>query len=776
MEIIIKTHIMRLLIVIVSLHICLFSCSAAHTVTESKTKQTVESITPTTLPEQVVVRRTEFGVPHIYADNMKAAGFALGYVQMEDYGERVAELLLRARGEWAKYNELEGNNLSRAIDSDASNRRNYLRAVETWQKLEPDTRHFLEGFAKGVNRYIELHPNEFDEWTKPHYTGYDVHARNIVSPGAGTVRSFLSAHERHKEEKEVDRAEASSSVNESKNETENIWARLAAEATDMNPDDGSNVWAFAPERTASGNAILMRNPHLSWEAGYYEARVKVPGKIDFYGDFRIGNALGIIGGFNKRLGWATTNNNPDLDEIYSFDADPERPDHFLLDGTSIPITREKVTVEFKHGNATAAETREFLTTPYGPVILREGGKIYIIRAAGDGEFRTGEQFLKMMKAGNFEEWKDAMKIRARVSSNITYADADGNIYYVWNATMPDRPHEAGGDTMAVHVTRSDQMWLDILEWDALPRHKNPKGGYLRNENDPFHFTNLYEVLEPENFPSYFPEPQMRLRSQISHELIHNDNVFTLEDVVELKHDMKMLLADRVKGDLVKAVRNSNPSGEIAEAITLIEEWDNTVARHSRGGVLFETWWNRYVSTADEERVSPTPESAGFAATPEKLFSEPWTYEKPVTTPYGLADLERAAEVFEWAVEEAKNRFGHWNLAWGEVHRAVIGDIDVPVGGCPGLRGCFRVLGFRQHRDDEKKREVQRGDGWVFAVEFGETPRAFSILAYGQSIKEDSPHYNDQLVIFANNEMTPVAFTDKEVEEQLIIEYRPGAEK
>jgi len=774
-----KFFVMRHSPVFFILFISLLSCSAVRPAAEEE-KIPEKTVSPDGgLWEQVVIRRTDFGVPHIYGENIKAAGYALGYLQMEDYGEPVAEMLLKARGEWAKFNELHGNELSSALDSDAANRRNYKRAVETWQKLEQDTRDILEGFAKGVNRYIELNPEEFDDWVKPHFTGYDVHARNIYTAGTGTIRTFLSAHERRREEEANNNNDAGRSLTastenlsgETKDKT--IWARLAAGEKETHPDAGSNVWALSPERTESGNAILMRNPHLSWDAGYYEARMKVPGKINFYGDFRIGGALGIIGGFNENLGWATTNNNPDLDEIYSFDADPDRPDHFLIDGASVPVKREKVTVEFKHGDATGTETREFLSTPYGPVILREGGKIYVLRAAGADEFRTGEQFLKMMKAQNFDEWEEAMKMRARTSSNITYADADGNIFYVWNATMPDRPHEAGGDTMAVHVNHSNQMWHDILEWEKLPQLKNPRGGYLRNENDPFHFTNLYEVLEPGDFPSYFEEPRMRLRSQHSHELVHNDRIFSLEDVVETKHSMRMLLADRVKDDLIEAVESSDPQGEVAEALELIKEWDNSVARHSRGGLLFETWWDRYLSTADEDRVSSSPESAGFSATPEKLFKEPWSFEKPVSTPYGLADHERAAEAFEWAVEEAREEFGHWNLTWGEVHRAVIGDVDVAVGGGGGLPGCFRILWFRNHRDDDQKREVRGGDGWVFAVEFGETPRAYSILAYGQSIREDSPYYNDQLAIFANNEMTPVAFTEEQVNQQLIIEYRPG---
>lgn len=236
----------------------------------------------------------------------------------------------------------------------------------------------------------------------------------------------------------------------------------------------------------------------------------------------------------------------------------------------------------------------------------------------------------------------------------------------------------------------------------------------------------------------------------------------------------MLMADRVKEDLIKAVEKKKPEGEVEKALELMKEWDNTVARDSRGGVLFKTWWNRYSSTADSNRVQSSPESVGYSATPERLFKEPWSYDNPTETPNGLADFDRAAEAFEWAVEDSKDRYGHWNLPWGEVHRAVIGDADVAIGGCTGLLGCYRVLWFTGHRDDDQKREVRGGDGWVSAVEFGDVPRAYTVLAYGQSDNEESLHFNDQLLLFSNNEMTPVAFTRDDVEKQLIREYRPGS--
>src|SRR5690606_6518819 len=173
-------------------------------------------------------------------------------------------------------------------------------------------------------------------------------------------------------------------------------------------EEGSNAWAFAPSRTSSGNAVLVRNPPLSWTAGYYEAHVTVPGVLDFYGDFRIGGPLGVIGGFNRHLGFATTNNGTDLDEIYALDVDSTRVDHYLFEGASIPLEREVVTVTFRNGPGYSTESREVWRTPLGPVVYRDSGKVYVVRGAAEGEYRAGEQFLHMMRATSLEEWKQAM--------------------------------------------------------------------------------------------------------------------------------------------------------------------------------------------------------------------------------------------------------------------------------------------------------------------------------------------------------------------------------
>jgi acyl-homoserine-lactone acylase len=583
------------------------------------------------LAEQVEIRRTAYGVPHIRADNFRAAGYALGYAQTEDHGMRIVGGLVRARGEMARHTGEDD------VDSDFGQRLAHRRAAATFARLEPATREVYEGFAAGVNRFVELHPAAFPAWVRPSFTGIDVHAQGLGGTGGPGVRRFLARLPGEPARRGGPGPDSEGGLE-----------ALAAE-------DGSNAWALAPSRTRSGRAILLRNPHLAWSAGYYEAHVVVPGALDFYGDFRLGGPLGIVGGFNEKLGWATTNNSPDLDEIYSLDVDPARPDHYLFDGASVPLRRTEETIDFRNGPGLGRETRDTWSSPLGPVVHRGGGKVYVLRAAGETEFRGGEQFLKMMRARNRTEWTNAMKMRARVTSNLTYADRDGNIFYVWNATLPSLPHPSGGDTAAVPASRGSEVWTRVVPFDSLPQLLNPRGGYVRNENDPPYLTNLHQPLPRSRYPANFPEVELRLRGQHSLELIHNTRKVTLEDVVRMKHSMRMILADRVKDDLVKAVRATAPAGEVADAVAVLERWDNTVAAESRGGLLFETWWRRYASTAPQAR--PSAESVGFPAAAEALFRRPWTAADPLATPHGLADAARAVEAFTWAVAETKRKWG-----------------------------------------------------------------------------------------------------------------------
>lgn len=691
------------------------------------------------LASHVEVRRTTHGVPHIRADNLKAAEYALAYVQSEDYGARVALDLVRSRGEMGRWFGRD------SMETDFAARLAYDRAVASYPLIDRDTRDVYEGFAAGLNRYVELHPDEFPTGFSPRFTGYDVLAHDVSIAGPEQATKFLARTDPNFHP----RVRPPASVSEGPRQNA-AWVDT--------PDEGSNAWAFAPSRTKSGHAILLRNPHLQWSAGYYEAQITVPGRLDFYGDFRIGGPFGVIGGFNRNLGWSTTNNDPLLGQIYALDADPAQPDHYMLDGRSLPLQQERVTVDYTSATGMASASRNVERTPFGPVVYRTASRIYVLRAAMDGDFRAGEQFLRMMSASSLGQWKDAMRMRARLNSSFTYADRAGNIFYVWNAAVPSLPHASGGDTTAVPAHGVADIWTHYVPFDSLPQVLNPKGGYIHNENDPPYYTNMHQPLDPAHYPAYFPAPHLSLRSQLAINLIDTNRKLNIRDVLALKYSYRMLLADRVRNDLVAAVRASQPSVEVARANEMIARWDRTVSPTSRGGVLFEIWWRRYVA----------------GARPDTMYAEPWRAAAPTTTPRGIRFPSRAAEAFAWAVRETTRRYGRADIAWGDVHRVRLGKVDVPVGGCNGDLGCFRVLWYKDDLDG--KREAAGGDGWILAVEFGDQPHAYSVLAYGESPRESSPYHSDQAAMFARGEFKPVAWSESDINAQTVSRYRPGLQR
>jgi len=195
---------------------------------------------------------------------------------------------------------------------------------------------------------------------------------------------------------------------------------------------------------------------------------------------------------------------------------------------------------------------------------------------------------------------------------------------------------------------------------------------------------------------------------------------------------------------------------------LLERWDNRAAPESKGATLFEIWWAEYSGLRPPNRV-PLPD--------EKRFAAIWSASDPLHTPRGLADPDRAVTAFIWSVAETTRRYGSWDVAWGDVHRVRRGSVDVPVGGCVSSMGCFRALQFT--RDGDGELAASGGDGWILAVEFGETPRAVSILAYGESPRRDSPWFADQAEMFAKGELKSVAFTPADIDKQTVVRYRPG---
>jgi acyl-homoserine-lactone acylase len=285
-----------------------------------------------------------------------------------------------------------------------------------------------------------------------------------------------------------------------------------------------------------------------------------------------------------------------------------------------------------------------------------------------------------------------------------------------------------------------------------------------NSNDAPWFTNMLERLDAAKYPRYYENGELRMRSQVILSLLHNNRKFSLEEAQQLKFTNTVLMAERIKPELIAAVRGSAASRpELLQAADVLERWDNQVGASSRGAVLFTTFADRYMART------------------RKPYAKPWDATQPVSTPSGLGDPETALAALAEAAAQVRRLYGSADVAWGDVHRFRFKDKDLPADGASGTYGVYRVMGFTPAEGGKRVAGMPIaaggplrgfGDGWILTVEFTVPVRAYSVVAYGQTTDPNSKHCCDQIEMFAAHQLRKVWFRESEIREHLEREYRP----
>lgn len=682
------------------------------------------------LASKVTIRRDTYGVPHILAETEAAAAFGYGYAAAEDHVLLIGRLYLKARGEEAEYfgeEFAESDLLTKQL-------RVHEGAAAAYATMQPWFQRVLDGYARGFNRYVAQHRAELPGWVKP-ITAVDVaaHAHRVV-----VVEFCMNLRQIQKLNEDLDGKKVSSNPASS--------TRFAAEV-------GSNMWGIGSGRSENGNALLLGNPHLLWSGSHtwHEVHTTVPGKINFMGAALAG-LPGAGLGFNEHLGWSHTVNPHDCDDIYMLTIDPADPGRYLYDGGSLPFSKETIAVNVKGPDGVQRVQREIYRSHFGPIVAMKGGKAYAFKSPNFDDYDFMQQWYMMTKTTSLEEFRNVLDMQAIPMFNIGYADADGNCFYLFNGRFPDRPD--GYDWSGiVPGNTSDAEWTHVLPQRRLPSLLNPRGDYIQNSNSAPWYTNLNEIIDRTAYPSYLSPPGNSLRTQLGLEMIEADDSMTLDEVMKYKFNTKLLLADRVKRDVVNIARNRTFDGiELNGAVDLLDSWDNTASRESVGSVLFVTFWSKYL-----EQANPT-------------YAVPWEERHPASTPYGIGDPDAALAALSAAVREMNQNFGRIDVRWGDVFRLRRGDVDIPLGGQTGDLGAFRVIWFQADKDG--KMVARGGDSYVFAVEFSDPVRAYSVLAYSESDDPKSPHYTDQTKLFANEQFKPAWFSEADIARNLSRSYHP----
>ncbi|NRB62511.1 MAG: acylase [Saprospiraceae bacterium] len=646
----------------------------------------------------------EWGVPHIYSDNNNDLMYAYGWAQMHNHGNLILELLIKSRGQGAQFfgeEQLTNDMIVHSL-------RIPEKASAFFENKSDEMKGILSSFAQGANDYAQAYPDKINPniqaalpITEADLLGHTLFVIGTRFVGGGDLGLVSN------------------------------WKEL-----------GSNTYAVSAERSASGNTMLVQNPHLPWvnEFTWMEAHLHGP-DANVYGATLVGlPGLGIA--FNEHLGWAHTNNTIDNADTYELTL---QDDGYVLDGEVVPfdVRMAKISVKQEDGSLVDQDV-PLLDSKHGPVVRKGETKALAIRVAGLENANLMDQWWQMGIASNFEEFEAAIKPVDIPFFNIMYADVEGNIFYMFNGKVPVRSEDAWDFWRGVVPgDRSDLIWQDYHTYDDLPKVKNPEQGWLQNANDPPWTSTIPMALDADDFPGYMAPRSMAFRPQRSARMLMEDDTITFDELVAYKLSTRMELADRILDDLFAAAATNADNTTLNEAIAVLQTWDRQANTDSKGAVLFYSWYRT------------------MQFSNQATFETPWSEEDPMNTPDGLANPEVAVAKLIAAAEQVKQIYGSLDVAWGEAFRLRRGDIDLPANGADGGVGIFRVTWPSGY--DNSQYTIGGGDSWVSIIEFGDEIKAKVLLSYGNATQADSPHNGDQLQLYSDKDMRDAYFYRQDVE-------------
>jgi len=622
---------------------------------------------------------------------------------MKNHANKVLELYGKSRGKSSEYwgeKYLQNDMLVHTLG--------FERLADEWElQQDPELKLILSNFVDGMNAYLENNPDQIDEKNK---VVLPVSTKDVNMHGMFVAFTrFIGGDDLGLVQR---------------------W-----------PDMGSNTYAIGPERSASGNTMLVQNPHLPWlnEFLFTEYHFNLKGR-NMYGASIIG-IPGILIGFNESLGWSHTDNTIDNSDTYELKL---IEDGYELDGKKKDFTIFTKTLKIKQEDGSLKKKEiTILNTLHGPVVRKMNDKVLAIRLAGTDRSNTLLQWWRMLNSKNFKEFESALKMAQIPFWNVMYADKYGDIFYLFNGLVPKRKQDTWEYwNRIIPDGKSEDIWTEYHPYKDLPKLKNPKSGWLQNANDPPWTSTIPIELYPENYPGYMAPKRMDFRPQRSAKMVIEDNSITFDELVDFKLSTRVEFADRILDDLFKAI-DAFGSKKAKEAKAVLERWDRNADVDSKGMVLFYHWASK------------------FSVSKNSTYNTTWDINNPITTPDGLSDPKQAAMFFEDAVSEINKKFGKLDVPWGEYYRINYNGVNLPANGAHGRLGVFRVAW--PARSDKKNMYVGGGDSWVAVIEFGNKIRAKALLSYGNSTEKDSPYNGDQLELFSKKELRDVWLYEDDID-------------
>ncbi|WJK07088.1 bifunctional acylase PvdQ [Pseudomonas fluorescens] len=719
------------------------------------------------------IRRTGFGVPHIRAENERGLGFGIGYAYAQDNLCLLANEIVTVNGERSRYfgpEQLTVEERENRVSDVFFQWLNTPQAVNAfWQAQPVEVRDLVEGYAAGYNRYLAERrqqglPQQCQgEWVR------DIAAedlvkltrRLLVEGGVGQFAEALAG---------ATPPQATAQIENDARAYQLADTRLQRFALDR----GSNAVAVGSERSFNGRGMLLANPHFPWVGGmrFYQMHLTIPGKLDVMGAALPGLPMINIG-FNQHLAWTHTVDSSKHFTLYRLQLDPKDPTRYLLDGQSLPMNKQTVTVQVKQADGQVVPvSRDVYSSQFGPIV-QWPGKLdwnnqfaYSLRDANLENDRVLKQWYAMNRAGNLKDLQDSVHtIQGIPWVNTLAVDDKGQTLYMNLSVVPN----VSADKLAKCSDPRIGLRMIVLDgsnsacaWDIDPQAAQ-KGIYassqlpqllrkdfVQHSNDSAWLANPAQPLTGFS-PLISQDGQpLGLRSRFALDrlaTLNKKGPLSVQDLQHMVMDDQVFLATQVVPDLLKFCA-SQPEAALKSVCSSLKAWDGRANLDSGIGLVhFQSIMQAMQELPQAWRVAFDPKDAQH-------------------TPRGLAvenpDVAKALREAMLASAESATKMGLTEKTrWGDVQVVSSGGQQTPIHGGPGTLGIYNAIQSVPREDG--KLEVVSGTSYLQVVTFDDKgPHAQGLLAFSLSSDPASKYSRDQTEAFSKKQWSVLPFTEQQI--------------
>jgi penicillin amidase len=559
---------------------------------------------------------------------------------------------------------------------------------------------------------------------------------------------------------------------------------------------GSNNWALAGTRTASGAPLLANDMHLplNMPSIWYEnhlvgADLNVTG-ITFPG------VPGVISGHNGHVAWGFTAGFPDTQDLYMERLRRTGPGQvqyeYRGEWHDAEVLQEEIQV--KRGESVVEEV---VITRHGPIINTLAPDLAGEGLAGlDSGDRSEpiqglalrwqslepdtmlEGLMAMNRAADCLQFREALRPWSGPVVSAVYADTGGNIAYSLPGRVPIR--SKGDGRVPIPGWTGEYEWTGYIPFEELPHLYNPSPGYIATANN---------RAVPDDYPYELgSEFCSGNRAQRIAELLEAEEKIDIAYMQRMQYDQ---LSTTARGIARTLGQLAVEDPEQAAVVALMRDWDGTLAADSPAAAVYEVFTRRMLALMLEDKLGGdlAARYAGKGPTPVlqqgSMFGEKaWTWlqamlAQPESHWFDLGGGERRDDVMRlalsqtvyWMKGEVGPEIGDW--AWGKLHTLtyahILGQVKpldrlfnrgpYPLGGDNSTLWATTISG-----NDLQGKDII-GPPFRFIADLGDLRNSWGLLAPGQSGQPGSKHYDDQVQAWFNKGYHPMLYDRDDVEQE-----------